>query len=56
MPTYEYICECGYQESIMRHYSEPEKEYTCPDCGILLTRLWTAPGIHFKGGGWGGQG
>lgn len=56
MPTYEYICECGYQESIMRGYDEAEKEYKCPDCGINMTRLWTAPSIHFKGGGWGGQG
>lgn len=56
MPTYEYICDCGYRESVMRHYDDPETDYICSDCSSKMSRLWTAPGIHFKGGGWGGQG
>ena len=56
MPTYEYYCDsCGDRTTIMRSYNDAEVAPTC-NCGETMTRLWNAPGIHFKGGGWGGQG
>lgn len=56
MPGYEYYCEnCGNRITIMRSFDEKEEVYDCPECETTLTRLWTAPGLHFKGGGWGGQ-
>jgi putative FmdB family regulatory protein len=57
MPTYEYVCDnCGDRTTFMRGFDEPEQEYSCELCKSTLTRIWTAPGLHFKGGGWGGQG
>lgn len=57
MPTYEYVCDnCGDRTTVMRGFDEPEQEYSCELCKGALTRIWTAPGLHFKGGGWGGQG
>lgn len=56
MPAYEYYCDsCGDRTTIMRSYSDEEETPTCT-CGKEMLRIWNAPGIHFKGGGWGGQG
>jgi predicted nucleic acid-binding Zn ribbon protein len=27
----------------------------CEDCSITLSKVFTPPAIHFKGGGWGGS-
>lgn len=52
MPLYPYRCtKCGHRfEKIQSFNSEPETR--CPQCGGLLERVLTAPGLNFKGAGW----
>jgi putative FmdB family regulatory protein len=52
LPLYPYRCtKCGYQfEKIQSFNSQPETE--CPECGGILERPLTAPGLQFKGAGW----
>jgi putative FmdB family regulatory protein len=53
MPTYEYECkDCNHrQEYQIRFEVGPD----CEKCFRTMTRVWTAPGIQFKGTGWGGS-
>ena len=56
MPTYEYNCkECGTYGSIFRTYKEDASGMNCPKCNTEMARLFTAPGIVFKGEGWAGK-
>ena len=50
MPTYEYRCEeCkAYQETQTLYEVGPD----CPVCFRTMKRVWSAPGIQFKGSGW----
>lgn len=52
MPLYPYRCtKCGHRfEKIQSFNSEPETE--CPECGGVLERPLTVPGLQFKGAGW----
>lgn len=52
MPLYPYRCtKCGHRFEKIQHFnSEPEK--VCPQCGGVLERVLTAPGLSFKGAGW----
>lgn len=52
MPLYAYRCtQCGHRfEKIQSFNSEPETK--CPQCGGVLERPLTAPGLQFKGAGW----
>lgn len=49
MPTYEY--RCNDDES----YMETKEHYiigpACPVCDKNMSRVWSAPGIQFKGSG-----
>ena len=49
MPTYEYRCdECkSFVEVTERYEFGPE----CVQCGRNMSRVWSAPGIQFKGSG-----
>lgn len=56
MPNYEYNCrECGTYGSVYRTYKEDDPGMDCPKCKIAMNRLYSAPGIVFKGTGWGGK-
>ncbi|MGD1106120.1 MAG: FmdB family zinc ribbon protein [Terracidiphilus sp.] len=52
MPLYPYRCtQCGHRFEKIQHFgAEPEK--ICPQCGGMLERTLTAPGLSFKGAGW----
>jgi putative FmdB family regulatory protein len=52
LPLYPYRCtQCGHKFEKIQHFnSEPEK--VCPQCGGVLERTLTAPGLSFKGAGW----
>jgi putative FmdB family regulatory protein len=53
MPTYEYECKnCSYKKEYQIRF---EVGPDCEKCFRTMTRIWTAPGIHFKGTGWGGN-
>jgi putative FmdB family regulatory protein len=52
LPLYPYRCtQCGHRFEKIQHFgAEPEK--ICPQCGGMLERTLTAPGLSFKGAGW----
>jgi putative FmdB family regulatory protein len=52
MATYEYECPGdGEIITIMRPMDEEPREYECPVCGSTLRRVYSTPGIQFKGTG-----
>ena len=56
MPNYEYSCkECGTYGSVYRTYKEADGGMNCPKCKIDMVRVFSAPGISFKGDGWAGK-
>jgi putative FmdB family regulatory protein len=56
MPTYEYSCkECGTYGSVHRTYKEDDNGMNCPRCKTAMARIFTTPGISFKGDGWAGK-
>lgn len=55
MPVYEFQCiECITNGSITASMNE-EVKMTCPRCSKDMTRIYSAPGLILKGGGWGGK-
>jgi putative FmdB family regulatory protein len=56
MPTYEYSCnECGTYGSQHRTFKEGDGGMTCPKCNLEMSRIFSAPGLIFKGDGWGSK-
>jgi len=56
MPTYEDSCaECGTYGSIHKSYEDEVSGIDCPKCNLQMSRIYSAPGLIFKGGGWGGK-
>jgi len=54
MPIYSYKCQmCNAQAEINIKITEDAIAPMC--CHIPMQRDFTAPAIHFKGGGWGGS-
>jgi putative FmdB family regulatory protein len=52
MPIYEYACiECDTKNEISRKVDEQETIPTCISCGYRMMRVYSAPGISFKGSG-----
>lgn len=55
VPTYNYYCpECVLTEERV-HPIDSDDSYLCPECNWVMVKKFTAPAIHFKGGGWGGN-
>jgi putative FmdB family regulatory protein len=54
MPTYEYSCnECGTYGSVHKSYNDDIGPMSCPKCNLQMSRMYSAPGLIFKGKGWG---
>jgi len=54
MPNYELQCTvCSKRYTIRSSINQPLNAINCPECVIPLKRVYTAPGITFKGDGWG---
>jgi len=50
MPEYDHKCtECGHAFSVRRSLSEASREETCPVCGGVTRRVWTAPQVKSVG-------
>ena len=55
MPRYDYSCiECDMTIE-MNHGMQESPLVPCHKCGYDMTKVYSVPGIQFKGGGWGGQ-
>ena len=56
VPTYEYSCnDCGTYGAIHKSYDDEIESMSCPKCNLQMTRIYSAPGLVFKGDGWGGK-
>ena len=54
MPTYDFVCpNCQISVEIVSSVSE-QASPKC-DCGQMMIKQFSAPGIIFKGNGWGGK-
>lgn len=52
MPLHEYKCEtCGHREEKIHYSSDPFWLCFPICCGASMTRLLSAPAVHFKGSG-----
>ncbi len=50
--TYDYKCDaCGTTYSIERSIHEEVIAPICTSCSQSMSRVWSSPGITFKGGG-----
>jgi putative FmdB family regulatory protein len=53
MPTFDYKCDhCEHTQEYQERF---EVGPDCDKCHRTMKRIWSAPGIHFKGTGWGGN-
>ena len=53
MAQYDYICDqCTYSLTITKSIKEYDRKdkYWCPNCGVEVRRVLTAPPIHFGKG------
>jgi putative FmdB family regulatory protein len=51
MPTYEYRCvACNISYEVTEKYAEHTTPYCC---GFMMSQVYGAPAIVFKGNGWG---
>ncbi len=54
MPIYDYKCNtCDLKMTLIRKISEPAPIPLCANCVKDLVRVYDAPGLTFKGTGWG---
>ena len=54
MPTYDFkcrMCDTNVEIKVVLDDEFPK----CEQCGVPLSKVFTPPAIHFKGGGWGGS-
>ena len=54
MPIYDYVCSACHRLTEVVHGIEAEGPRFCPECGAegTMTKVFSAPSIHFKGSGW----
>ena len=56
MPNYDFVCtQCDRTVEIHMVHDATDSPI-CELCGNFMIKCFTPPAIHFKGGGWGGQG
>jgi putative FmdB family regulatory protein len=55
VPSYEYKCPKCEKHYVILHGFSSTDQYMCDDDLQGLVRVYTAPPVHFKGGGWGGS-
>ena len=52
MPIYQYRCEqCACEFELRKSFTEESNHVICPGCGKKANRVFSAPGIIFKGSG-----
>lgn len=58
MPTYLFKCKDHPSEQLEDFWPIEVGSFAyplCPQCEEPMRRVFTAPAVHFKGGGWGGS-
>ena len=54
MPIYDYVCSKCHRLTEVVHGIAADGPSFCPECGAegTMTKVITAPSVHFKGSGW----
>jgi putative FmdB family regulatory protein len=54
VPVYDYVCSRCHRLTEVVHGIEAEGPRFCPECGAegTMTKVFSAPSVHFKGSGW----
>jgi putative FmdB family regulatory protein len=55
MPTYEFHCESCEAYGTGEFSIHEDAQMRCPRCHTLMSKIYSAPGLIFKGSGWGGK-
>jgi putative FmdB family regulatory protein len=56
MASYEYECKtCELTQVLIRSMLDETVIPSCAKCGVPMVRRFAAPGISFRGTGWGHQ-
>lgn len=55
MPTYDYRCDNCELVAEATHNLDYTDGYKCTACQSPMRKLFSAPALKFKGGGWGGN-
>jgi putative FmdB family regulatory protein len=55
MPTYDYKCRVCDNVIIVQHSINDSPTVVCGECQSKRVKVFSAPGIEFKGTGWGHQ-
>lgn len=53
--TYEYRCGCEHRTTLRVEVDQRDDKRTCDTCSKPMQRVYSVPGISFKGEGWGGK-
>jgi putative FmdB family regulatory protein len=56
MPKHDFVCMSCDKTVEMHMTFDAVTPPECESCGNRMSKVWTPPSVHFKGGGWGGQG
>lgn len=52
MPIYQYLCKnCNLIVVESREVDERDNETMCDNCNVTMKRLFSSPGVSFKGSG-----
>src|SRR5260221_10753713 len=51
---YDYVCSACHRLTEVVHGIAAEGPHFCPECGAegTMTKVFSAPSVHFKGSGW----
>jgi putative FmdB family regulatory protein len=54
VPVYDYVCSACHRLTEVVHGIAAEGPHFCPECGAegTMTKVISAPSVHFKGSGW----
>jgi putative FmdB family regulatory protein len=54
VPIYDYVCSKCHRLTEVVHGIAAEGPHFCPECGAegTMTKVFSAPSVHFKGSGW----
>jgi putative FmdB family regulatory protein len=54
MPIYDYVCSACHRLTEVVHGITADGPHFCPECGAegTMTKVFSAPSVHFKGSGW----
>jgi putative FmdB family regulatory protein len=54
VPIYDYVCSACHRLTEVVHGIAAEGPHFCPECGAegTMTKVFSAPSVHFKGSGW----